>query len=198
MRTHVYERPQYSEIKSANPQIFYYYPKNPNSHYFFRTSNIFHDSTKFRASSRNSGNNPEPCGDIRYCDHNCIVMNGIQKCSCNKGYTLQRDGKTCLKTDGSRLPPEEIRTKKRCQHGHFLNDLGDCQDIDECKIQNNGCGDKAYCRNKIGSYECIPLEICRTGYRYNEISKTCEGKKVQKIKNSNFFNIFNFRHQRVY
>lgn len=175
MKPYVYQRPKYSD-NSSNYQIIYnYYPKYPKSHY--HTSNIFHDSTKFRASSLYHGYKPEPCGDIRYCDHNCIVTNNIQKCSCNKGYTLQRDGKTCLK-DGSLLPPEEIRIKKRCPHGHFLNDLGECQDIDECRIQNNGCGDQANCRNKIGSYECIPNDICRTGYRYHEISKTCEGKRA--------------------
>ncbi|XP_070505862.1 fibulin-1-like [Chironomus tepperi] len=133
------------------------------------------DPSRFQASSRNSGNNPEPCGENRYCDHSCIIMHGVQKCSCNRGYILQRDGRTCLKADGSRLPPEEIRrTKKRCPGGHFLNDFGDCQDIDECRIQNNGCGNKAICRNTIGSYECIPLEICRAGYRYNEKLRVCE------------------------
>ncbi|CAG9812125.1 unnamed protein product [Chironomus riparius] len=165
-----------SEIKQL---YIYEYPKLSDNHtkplmfynFTFKYPVPF-DLTKFLASRRNIGNNPEPCGDIRYCDHSCIVMQDVQKCSCNKGYILQNDGKTCL-LDGSRIPPEEI-TKKRCQSGHFLNDFGDCQDIDECKIQNNGCGDKAICRNVIGSYECIPTDICKAGYRYNDSSKSCE------------------------
>jgi hypothetical protein len=165
---------------NSNPRVYYnYYQKSSNTHHIFGNPIPSYYQTNFQASSRNSGSNPEPCGDTRYCDHNCIVRNGIQKCSCNKGYELQHDGKTCLKIDGSRLPPEEIRSfRKRCQRGHFLNDLGECQDIDECRIPNNGCGDKAYCKNKIGSYECVPYDICKTGYRYNEILKTCEGRKI--------------------
>ena len=45
-------------------------------------------------------------------------------------------------------------------------------DINECE-EKNVCGDVARCENMMGMYDCI----CPKGYRYEEETKGCLGKK---------------------
>lgn len=45
--------------------------------------------------------------------------------------------------------------------------------MDECLTKPSICG-TAVCKNIPGNYECV----CAEGYRYNSISKSCEGRVV--------------------
>ena len=35
------------------------------------------------------------CNGDHFCDHNCINVEGSYICSCDPGYELQPDGRTC-------------------------------------------------------------------------------------------------------
>lgn len=158
--------PEYQTITTRTTQS----SRAPPSYRNFRTGAV---SSPYLASRRNSKNEKDTCGDNLHCEHSCLISGGKQYCTCNKGYVLNSDGHTCRRVDFSSFPPEELRTK--CGKGLFLNDLGNCEDINECKIENNGCGDDANCVNRRGTYECIPKSPCRKGFRFNENKRTCEG-----------------------
>ena len=81
------------------------------------------------------------------CSDRCVSdENGVkQECSCNLGYALAADRKTC---EGKAIAKIEI-TK-------FITDIP--TDIDECLINKGGCEQR--CRNTIGSYYCY----CRAKY----------------------------------
>lgn len=49
------------------------------------------------------------------------------------------------------------------------------KDINECQINNHDCLDTQRCDNTIGSYTCIRLRSCGTGYTLNAETTLCEG-----------------------
>lgn len=60
---------------------------------------------------------------------------------------------------------KEKNTKKNCLS----------LDINECQINNHDCLDTQRCDNTIGSYTCIRLQSCGTGYTLNAESGNCDG-----------------------
>lgn len=49
------------------------------------------------------------------------------------------------------------------------------EDINECQINNHDCLDTQRCDNTIGSYTCIRLQSCGTGYTLNAETGHCDG-----------------------
>ena len=35
------------------------------------------------------------CSNTNECDQNCVLLDGVEQCSCDKGYSLTDDGLTC-------------------------------------------------------------------------------------------------------
>lgn len=64
-------------------------------------------------------------------------------------------------------------------HNQFLSFL---KDINECQINNHDCLETQRCDNTIGSYSCIRVTSCGTGYTLNAGTGLCDGiKRFQKI-----------------
>lgn len=64
--------------------------------------------------------------------------------------------------------------QKTCRSGFFYNRTTNfCQDIDECKIENNGCEQSQDCWNSVGSYSCAPRQICKNGFKFDAEMLTC-------------------------
>ena len=99
------------------------------------------------------------------CEHNCINLVGSRECSCQPGYTLERNGFNCS--------------------GMFCQDLA-CQfcfmcfcliaelmsqfpDIDECQTDGGGCTHD--CTNTLGSFECS----CPRGFSLDNDGLHCNG-----------------------
>ena len=120
--------------------------------------------------------------DINECtsgSHNCaqVCTNtaGSFTCSCNSGYTLAADRRTC----------EGIEFSARTQVVLFticlLNVLRKyvlipCySDINECSTSNGGC--QHTCVNTAGSYQCQ----CRSGYTLSSNIQSCDGMYFTQI-----------------
>ena len=93
------------------------------------------------------------------CSQMCFNTIGSYVCSCNNGYQLGTNNRTC---DGMSIWP--------------LNDGINCldfllylPDINECLINNGLCSTS--CTNTIGSYFCS----CSSGYQLNADGTTCNG-----------------------
>lgn len=56
-------------------------------------------------------------------------------------------------------------------------------DINECQINNHDCLESQRCDNTIGSYTCIRLQSCGTGYTLNAATGYCDGKLQHIVSN---------------
>lgn len=50
-------------------------------------------------------------------------------------------------------------------------------DVNECQINNHECLEHQRCDNTIGSYTCIRLHSCGTGYTFNAATAMCDGEQ---------------------
>ena len=91
------------------------------------------------------------------CEHHCTNNNGSFFCTCNAGFTLNKDHLSCI---GMYV----IVTMNVVVWLVVL-------DIDECETKNGGCTQT--CNNTIGSYRCF----CWDGYELANDSHTCDGKR---------------------
>jgi len=92
---------------------------------------------------------------LGYCTHFCNNSDGSFACSCQDGYALEDDSRTCA---------GKIITESFFQKSYVTHTV----DIDECAIANGGCGH--FCSNYPGSYRCS----CRGGYTLEE-DGSCTG-----------------------
>ncbi|XP_077993986.1 uncharacterized protein LOC144447778 [Glandiceps talaboti] len=116
--------------------------------------------------------------------HRCeqIVTNTIPgyTCSCNDGFTINIDERTCsdidecsenstvCNTDGHQVCVNTYGGYDCVCDSGFQNVTDICQDVDECGDNIAICGNNAYCNNTIGSYYCD----CLHGYMGD--GYTCE------------------------
>ena len=56
------------------------------------------------------------------------------------------------------------RWRVHLRDGYKMDAADTCQDVDECQIDNGGCGDPAFvtCNNTPGSATCTDVDECLT------------------------------------
>lgn len=65
--------------------------------------------------------------------------------------------------------------EKHCQIGFKWNaESEQCQDINECLLEQYDCDEGLRCDNTIGSYRCVRILDCGTGYLVNADTNECE------------------------
>ncbi|XP_052900964.1 hemicentin-1-like [Anopheles moucheti] len=102
------------------------------------------------------------------CSHYCTNTPGSYECFCPDRYLLAKDGKTCTI---KRKRNEPVRITPRCLEGYQWED-GHCQDIDECALQADECGDSFSCVNTRGGYICVPAD-CPPEYELDGAEEMC-------------------------
>lgn len=96
--------------------------------------------------------------DNGQCDQLCNNYPGGYNCSCNPGYTLDIDGRSC---NGN--------TPLYYYTSIYLVVLCVLLDDQECDIDNGGC--QHTCINTDGGYYCS----CNQGYQIDDDHKSCKG-----------------------
>ncbi|XP_063698079.1 uncharacterized protein LOC134829016 [Culicoides brevitarsis] len=118
------------------------------------------------------------CKDINECTKSpcqdkCINLPGSYKCTCDNipGTKLSADGHSCvISSDSATISQQTLSSSvvSVCPRGYYFNYTNDeCEDFDECSVNNGGCQD--ICTNTDGSYYCS----CQTGYIFGPDNKTC-------------------------
>ena len=112
------------------------------------------------------------------CAQTCTDLPDGFECSCDAGYTLNADGKTCDDIDecaDNNGGCAQICDNSPggylcgCEGGYTLNADGKtCDDIDECANGENNCDVNATCTNNAGGFDCA----CNDGYEGDGV--TCE------------------------
>lgn len=108
------------------------------------------------------------------CSHHCEHTTNGPLCSCNHGYQLDQDRKTCV---GKNFPLQCVLGSVMVSFSvtsvplHFYLH-GVLSDSDECVNGESCCSH--FCENYPGGYECS----CRTGHRLNPDGCDCDGKSV--------------------
>ncbi|XP_055937160.1 sushi, von Willebrand factor type A, EGF and pentraxin domain-containing protein 1-like isoform X1 [Argiope bruennichi] len=121
-----------------------------------------------------------------HCSHQCHQEPNGVRCSCNRGYELSQDGRTCIDIDECRdvdLNNCDHICRNRpggydclCREGHISPDGFRCTDIDECLDDNlNKC--EHICQNTIEGYNCS----CRAGY-VSTNGFRCEGCRMNSYQ----------------
>ncbi|TKS85238.1 Fibrillin-3 Fibrillin-3 C-terminal peptide [Collichthys lucidus] len=118
--------------------------------------------------------NISECHDIDECAEGrcsryatCTNLPGTFSCECAAGYS--GDGFSCVDIDEcldkpchsialcSNFPGSYNCT---CQVGYSGDGVTQCNDVDECLVDNGGCRNKAKCLNNRGSFSCL----CESGF----------------------------------
>ncbi|PVD24432.1 hypothetical protein C0Q70_14915 [Pomacea canaliculata] len=122
----------------------------------------------------------DECLTDNICQHKCKNVQGTYFCTCNQGYQLREDKRSCEDIDectqfrgtggrggvcggGCINTPGSYRCE--CPEGwQLLNDGRSCQDIDECAERTAFCPHQdSICINTRGHYKC-PVVRCPDGF----------------------------------
>nr|XP_040220897.2 fibrillin-2 isoform X4 [Anopheles coluzzii] len=114
------------------------------------------------------------------CQHYCSLKGGQPVCSCREGYTLNKTNQASCIDHNECLQAKDHNCQQRCVNlegsyrcecyeGYERNDLGQCLDINECAIDNGGCGAGAQCVNTAGGSRCA----CPVGFKLTQDRKHC-------------------------
>ncbi|CAG0918165.1 unnamed protein product [Notodromas monacha] len=121
----------------------------------------------------------------------CINTIGSYVCDekmlCGAGLEPNRDNTACVGNDDKM----SICTQSTCQNGDCIVRQGkavclchlgfqwdqktvSCEDINECQQNEDMCLPSQRCDNTIGSFSCIRVTSCGTGYTLNSARNACE------------------------
>ena len=101
--------------------------------------------------------------EIDECNQVCSNSAGSYICSCNPGYQLSANQKTCVGKNVIIL--HDWHQSPYSRHHPST-------DINECADSNGGCNQT--CINSDGSYVCL----CGSGWLLNADNHTCDGEKA--------------------
>ena len=101
------------------------------------------------------------------CEMNCNNTIGSYFCSCNAGFIIDADGRTCdgMLLNYSNVPYTLVIEKL----SHYVSLSSD---IDECRVGTNSC--EQVCNNTHGSHYCL----CPDGYRLRNDNYSCAGRLI--------------------
>ncbi|KAI8488057.1 carbohydrate binding [Branchiostoma belcheri] len=115
------------------------------------------------------------------CEQTCTNTPGGFLCSCQHGYTLNRDGLTCDDVNECEVSPGICGRKAECVNLNGTFDCkcspgfsmgAGCEDVDECSGEHS-CDENAFCVNQPGSYYCVCLDgFTGNGTTCTEVVKT--------------------------
>lgn len=125
---------------------------------YFLLKNIDDDDSSYHDGSDYSS---ESCDD-HSCEHKCFVRGSLAHCDCFDGFQLGNDGFSC------------IELRQVCEKGSKDNGRGDCEDINECDLEESFCSKYEKCVNTVGSFMCEEINICPEGFHFKEDTKRCE------------------------
>ncbi|ETN59950.1 hypothetical protein AND_008443 [Anopheles darlingi] len=114
------------------------------------------------------------------CQHYCTLKAGQPVCSCREGYMLNRTNQATCIDHNECLQPKDHNCQQRCVNlegsyrcecypGYEKNELGQCIDINECLVDNGGCGAKGQCVNTAGGSRCT----CPIGHKLSPDRRSC-------------------------
>ncbi len=110
------------------------------------------------------------------CSHHCEHTTNGPLCSCNHGFQLDRDRKTCVGETVCLCSFFSSPSSTLCLflRGYLskptLTRCVPSSDSDECASRESCC--RHFCKNYAGGYECS----CRAGYRLNPDGCGCDGE----------------------
>jgi hypothetical protein len=140
----------------------------------------------------------------RFCNISRTINNEACCVACQIGVEIARENNSCDRITflddsfirdlvlqccekSKRISRNVEKNSVSCGHGFYYNSkTNNCEDINECEIENNGCSKNQVCENRIGSYVCEPKSICRTGYNFVEASLTCRQNCMNPVIVENF------------
>jgi hypothetical protein len=106
------------------------------------------------------------CVDLNECDlgtDNCdpraVCSNLTGSFSCRCPSTLVGDGTVC--------------TDPACDPGYMRDGTGRCADLDECAEGTDNCGADERCVNAQGTFSCVPVAGCPSGFERAADSNRC-------------------------
>ena len=114
------------------------------------------------------------------CNQHCTNTPGSFQCSCNNGFSLSSNGRTCVDNDECTANTDDcsqICTNTAgsfscsCNSGFTLaTDGRTCVEINECTLGTHNCQQR--CVNTQGGFRCE----CNSGFQLNSDQRTCSGE----------------------
>ncbi|CAB4012544.1 fibrillin-2-like isoform X1, partial [Paramuricea clavata] len=116
--------------------------------------------------------------NVHHCEHNCTNMPGTYYCTCNHGFQLSANRRTCNDINECVIGGQTICEQEcinlpgsfrcSCYEGHepYPGRSKRCRDINECELDLPDCHT---CTNIEGSYQCE----CNRGFTLSEDKKSC-------------------------
>ncbi|CAG9856042.1 unnamed protein product [Phyllotreta striolata] len=111
----------------------------------------------------------------RTCSQGRTRINGVVQCTCDRGFVLGADGRSCEDIDECVLEQNCDHSCRNvigsyvcgCREGYKLERERYCVDIDECAGLSHGCDQS--CENTPGSYKCK----CDEGFEFANGKDVC-------------------------